>query len=131
MATFFENNFNMTKEQVRTMILMLVATVAIFAVRMAFASSGGSDLDDSLSDIWDELQALATGNAGRILMICMILGGIYFGLVNVNGVAFVMCVVSLLVLANVSDIIDGSLTASYDLLPAVMAKLPAVPAPGL
>lgn len=131
MATFFENNFSMTKQQFRTMFILFAATVALFAVRMAFASSGGSDLDDSLSDVWDELQALATGNAGRILMICMILGGIYFGLIQVNGIAFVMCVICLLVLANVSDIIDGSLTASYDLLPAVMEKLPTIPAVGL
>ncbi len=131
MATFYENNFNMTKEKAITMFLMLVAIVGVFSVRMVFASSGGSDLDDSLSDIWDELQAMATGNLGRILMICMIIGGIYFGLIQANGVMFIMCIVSLLVLANISDIIDGALTASYDLLPAVMAKLPAVPVPGL
>lgn len=89
---------------------------SLFFIGGVVASTGGSDLDDSLGGIWDELQALATGNMGRILMICMILGGIYFSVMSPNLVMFLSCAICLLVLANVGDIIDGSLTATYDVL---------------
>lgn len=95
---------------------IFAAVIAFLFVGTVVASTGGSDLDDSLSGIWDELQALATGNMGRILMICMIIGGIYFSVMQPNLVMFLSCAICLLVLANIGDIIDGALTATYSVL---------------
>jgi len=123
MATFFANNFNLPKERLNSLVILTVLAFTFLFARLALASSGGSDLDDSLSDIWDELQAMATGNTGRILMLCMILAAMYFAIGSPNLTAFLVVAVCIIVLANASDIIDGSLTASYDLLPQVFPDM--------
>ncbi|KJG37625.1 hypothetical protein UA32_11690 [Photobacterium angustum] len=104
-------------------LLGLFAFFAFFATNVAFASGGGSDLDSAFQGIWEDLIALAEGYGGRILMICMVFAGIYFAIGQPNFIAFAACVVCILILANISTILDTALGANYDALPNISEAL--------
>lgn len=120
MTALLKADFEVSPASLKNALIMFVVAVAIFACQYALAQTGNSTvLDDSLDSAWNELQALATGNGGRILMIIMILGGIYFSVVAPNGMYFLACVGGLLVLSNITDLIDAALVASFDAVPAL------------
>lgn len=104
-------------------LLGLFALFAFFAANAAFASGGGSDLDSAFQGIWEDLIALAEGYGGRIMMILMVFAGIYFAIGQPNFIAFAACVVCILVLANISTILDTALGANYDALPNISEAL--------
>lgn len=124
MTSFMKNDIELSPTAIRQALIAMMVLGAIFIAKMAFAQTGNSQiLDDSLANAWDELQALATGNGGRILMIIMILGGIYFSVIAPNGMYFLGCIGGLLVLSNITELIDNALTASFDSVPAIGALL--------
>ncbi|CAH1598860.1 hypothetical protein FWP33_20460 [Vibrio parahaemolyticus] len=120
MTALLKADFEVSGQQLKTGLIMLLVAAAFFLANYALAQTGNSTvLDDSLDSAWNELQALATGNGGRILMIIMILGGIYFSVIAPNGMYFLGCVGGLLVLSNITDLIDAALVASFDAVPAL------------
>lgn len=120
MTALLKADFEISGQQLKTGLIMLLVAASFFLANYALAQTGNSTvLDDSLDNAWNELQALATGNGGRILMIIMILGGIYFSVIAPNGIYFLACVGGLLVLSNITDLIDAALVASFDAVPAL------------
>lgn len=120
MTSLLKADFEVSAQSMKTGLIMLLVAAVVFACQYALAQTGNSQiLDDSLDSAWNELQALATGNGGRILMIIMILGGIYFSVIAPNGMYFLGCVGGLLVLSNITDLIDSALVASFDAIPAL------------
>ena len=104
----FGTNISMKK-----MALAVVAVIAIalfFANFDAIASTG--TLEGEFTDMWGEMKGIAGGAPGKILMMLMVVGVVFFSTVKPNLVGFAGCVVSILVLANAGQIIDSSLTAS-------------------
>ncbi len=120
MTALLKADFEVSSQQIKTTLVMLAVAIAFFFANYALAQTGNSTvLDDAMDGAWNELQAIATGNGGRILMIIMILGGIYFSVIAPNGMYFLGCVGGLLVLSNVTDLIDAALVASFDAIPAL------------
>ena len=100
----------------------LVALMLFITGFDAIAASG--NLEAEFQDMWSEVKSLAAGAPGKILMMLMVLGVVFFSTVKPNLVGFAGCVVSVLVLANAGKIIDSSLTAS--ILEAPSAVLPMI-----
>lgn len=124
MTTFLENRFDLTQKQFNAMLITIMLGLAFFVASFALAQTGNSTvIDDSLDSAWNELQSLATGNGGKILMILMILGGLYFSLIQPNGMYFIACVGGLLVLSNITELIDAALVSSFDAIPAISQLL--------
>lgn len=117
------NAVEFTQEQKRLMTMALVGVLFFLVSHYAFATAGGSDLDAAFQDFWDDLISIAEGYGGRIMMILMVVAGIYFAIGNPNFIAFAACVVCILVLANVSSIIDSAMGASFDALPQISQML--------
>ncbi len=97
-------------------LAVLASAVLLYIGFDAFAATG--TLEGEFSDMWGEVKGIAGGAPGKILMMLMVLGVVFFSTVKPNLVGFAGCVVSVLVLANAGNIIDSSLTATIFEAPA-------------
>lgn len=109
--------------QEKLSIVAMLGLFAFFASSAAFATAGGSDLDNAFQTVWTDLIAVAEGYGGRIMMILMVFAGIYFAIGSPNFIAFAACVCCILVLANISNILETALGASYQALPNISDAL--------
>lgn len=120
-ATVEKNMLDTGVSRRNTMLLMAV----VFAVALlswgfdAIAATG--TLEGEFADMWGEMKGIAGGAPGKILMMLMVLGVVFFSTVKPNLLGFGGCVIAILVLANAGKIIDSSLTSSiYDVQSLVM-----------
>ena len=104
-------NFGQITAQQVMMTLALLAVAAIFAMNFDAIAATGT-LEAEFSDMWTEIKALAAGAPGKILIMLMVMGVVFFSTVKPNLIGFAGCVVSILVLANAGNIIEASFTAS-------------------
>ena len=127
MNKFMGIDFGRITAQQVMMSLALLAAGAVFAMNFDAIAATGS-LESEFSDMWTEIKALAAGAPGKILIMLMVLGVVFFATVKPNLIGFGGCVVSILVLANAGNIIDNSFTSSIFDAPvqAVQAVLPLV-----
>lgn len=108
----------------KLLALALVSVVALVLFVTGFdAIAATGTLESEFQDMWSEVKSLAAGAPGKILMMLMVLGVVFFSTVKPNLVGFAGCVVSVLVLANAGKIIDSSLTASILEAPSVVLPM--------
>lgn len=121
-------NANLMQDNTVNLKLVALAVAAMVALVLfmtgfdAIAATG--TLESEFQDMWSEVKSLAAGAPGKILMMLMVLGVVFFSTVKPNLVGFAGCVVSVLVLANAGKIIDSSLTAT--IFEAPSALLPVI-----
>ena len=110
---------NFTLNQKIMAMAVFIAVALLFVNFDAIAATG--TLEGEFADMWGEMKGIAGGAPGKILMMLMVVGVVFFSTVKPNLVGFAGCVVSILVLANAGKIIDSSLTTTiYDLQSVVM-----------
>ena len=126
------NAFHVSTKQVLIMLAVVVAAIALVVGFDAWAATATEGVASQFEEMWEDVQAIATGAPGKILMLIMVMGVVFFSTVKPNLVGFAGCVIAVLVLANASKIINGSLTASvFDAAPqaalhAVTTILPVI-----
>lgn len=127
MNTLTMNNastFHISTKQVLVMLAVITGVFALIAGFDAWAATATDGVASQFEDMWVDVQALAVGAPGKILMLIMVLGVIFFSTVKPNLVGFAGCTISVIVLANASKIIEGSLTASvFDAQQAILPML--------
>lgn len=111
----------MSQRNVLLALSVVVGAILLYMGFDAFAATGS--LEAEFADMWTEIKGVAAGAPGKILMMLMVLGVIFFSTVKPNLVGFAGCVVSVLVLANAGNIIDNSLTATIFEAPASILPL--------
>lgn len=114
-------NFDFSARNVMFAMAVVVGAVLFFLGFDAIAATG--TLEGEFADMWGEVKGLAGGAPGKILMMLMVMGVVFFSTVKPNLVGFAGCVVSVLVLANAGKIIDSSLTATIFEAPAAFLPL--------
>lgn len=102
-------------------LAVVMGAALLFVGFDAIAASG--ILESEFAEMWGEVKGLAGGAPGKILMMLMVMGVVFFSTVKPNLVGFAGCVVSVLVLANAGKIIDSSLTATIFEAPAALLPL--------
>lgn len=108
----------------KKVMMLLVAAFGVVAFALAFnALAATGTLEGEFADMWDEVKGLAGGAPGKILMMLMVMGVVFFSTVKPNLVGFAGCVVSVLVLGNAGKIIDSSLTSTIFDAPAALLPL--------
>jgi len=120
------NNLLMNKA-----VLFTVAVIGIAFALMGFEAfaAGQGGIGDSFEDFWLGLQSIATGAPGKSLMLMMVIMVVVFSTVKPNLVGFCGCIVSVLVLANATTIIEAGLGANLsDLSATVTNTLALIPA---
>lgn len=108
-------NLNMVDARKGMMLLAAAIGLMLFIVGFQALAATGT-LEGEFADMWDEVKGIAGGAPGKILMMLMVLGVVFFATVKPNLLGFGGCVIAILVLANAGNIIDSSLTATiFDL----------------
>lgn len=117
-------NTNLNAVDAKKGMMLLAAAIGLMLFIVGFqALAATGTLEGEFADMWDEVKGLAGGAPGKILMLLMVLGVVFFATVKPNLVGFGACVLAILVLANAGNIIDSSLTATiFDLNSVVPLK---------
>lgn len=121
------NAFHVSTKQVLIMLALAISAIILMVGFDALAATATEGVASQFEEMWEDVQAIATGAPGKILMLIMVMGVVFFSTVKPNLVGFAGCVIAVLVLANASKIINGSLTASvFDAVPQALHTATAV-----
>lgn len=119
-----DQNALYTPFSLRNAMLALAVVVGASLLFVGFdAIAATGTLEGEFAEMWGEVKGLAGGAPGKILMMLMVMGVVFFSTVKPNLVGFAGCVVSVLVLANAGKIIDSSLTSTIFEAPAALLPL--------